>query len=84
VAGLSHRDLRNAFEFVHASSSGHGSEPFPQPTVASVAPFGKVPVVGKPLRVGSSDVPSALARMVTVRYVDQFTIRNLQSIAATP
>src|SRR6266498_1474670 len=41
VTRLSHRDLRNALEFVHAASSGHGSEPFPQPAVdllARVAP----------------------------------------------
>ncbi len=37
VTRLSHRDLRNALEFVHAASSGHGSEPFPQPAVDLLA-----------------------------------------------
>jgi DNA-binding CsgD family transcriptional regulator len=37
VARLSYRDLRNALEFVHAASSGHGSDPFPQPAVDLLA-----------------------------------------------
>jgi Bacterial regulatory proteins, luxR family len=37
VASLSHRDLRNALELVHAASSVHGSDPFPQPSVDLLA-----------------------------------------------
>ena len=31
VVRLSHRDLEGALAFVHAASSAHGTEPFPQP-----------------------------------------------------
>ena len=37
VARLNHRDLRNALDFVHAVSSGQGSEPFPQPALDLLA-----------------------------------------------
>jgi DNA-binding CsgD family transcriptional regulator len=37
VARLSYRDLRNALEFVHAASSSHDSDPFPQPAVTLLA-----------------------------------------------
>ncbi len=33
MAHPSDRDLRKALEFVHVASSGHGSDPFPQPAV---------------------------------------------------